>query len=1388
MQKIQNPDNQSPHYIIAIGASAGGLEAIHEFFDNMPYSGSISFVIIQHLSPNYKSLLVELVARHTEMQVVEAGHNTEVKKGFIYVIPNNKVLMIADGRLMLGEKHFEKAPNTAIDLFLKSLAEDQGAKGIAVILSGTGTDGTRGAKAIKEAGGLVLVQDPLSAKFDGMPNSAIEAGHADFILIPELMPEEIFTYIKEEPVQHAKNGCPTEQNLPEVLDIVLNHYGHDFHNYKSPTLLRRIMHRMSSIGKKNFNEYLEFLRTDSKECGFLGNEFLIGVTRFFRDKAAFAILQNDILRRLIKEKEEGAVLKVWVTACSTGQEAYSIAIAIAEAQLAVGKILDVKIFATDIDNSAIDEAAKGSYPEAAVAEIEPQLIQKYFTRQDGIVTVNSKIRKQIVFARQNILKDPPFIKNDLVSCRNMLIYMNPILQRQVFGKLQFGLNVGGYLFLGPSEVPGSIKENLEEVNGKWKLYKKVKEAVPNTAERYAAGYSISTYNTVKSNSHSDTQKEALHDDFQEILTEEYGFAAVYIDEACEIKEGVGDFRRYLSLPEKIGSLNVLKMVGAEVSAALNTAIRKARAEGRKITLNHTRIREGGTEKFINLYVKPTIGAYTIIVFAESHKALQKLPLDLLPQQHDDTAAYISELEEELKEAHINLQMASESMDTTNEELQSTNEELLSSNEELQSSNEELQSLNEELHTLNTEHQLRINELIDLNDDLNNYFRSTQIGQVFVDRDLRIRKFNPTAVQMINLIESDIGRPIEHISTNIRHSDLLENIRSVIREQKVVEKEIVLHNGAICLMRIQPYLRQDGKIDGIVMTFIDMTATKELDNIIKGVFNASLNAIMVFRSVRNGESVLEDFDYIAGNKAAALFLHRNEENFLYVSLKKELPGLMKHGLFKKFTHVVEKNIPLHMETAFEWEGVTQWYEVLATKMMDGFVVTFTNITEKKSAEEKIRKNYRELVKVKENLKALNAGLEEKAQELKNKNGELQQLIQEFTFVTDFMPQMVWATGADGYHDFFNKGWYNFTGLTYEQTNTEGWSLVLHPDDYERTLHIWHESLRSGKPYQVEYRMRRHDGLYFWFLARALPLRNEHGTIVKWFGTCTDINDQKTANDSLEQKVAERTQELQKINYELEISNTELLQFASVASHDLKEPLRKIQIFGSVLKNKYAPQLDENVVHYLDRIIDSSARMTCLINDLLNFSRISAVSLFEITDMNAIVLDVLQDLELLIKEKEAVIDTDTLPLMEVMPGLMRQAFQNIISNALKFTRSNVVPFIKIACARVDACTQDAVEKNDGAFYAISIKDNGIGFDEQYAGKIFLIFEHLHSREKYEGTGIGLAIAKKIIEKHNGLIYAKSEDGTGATFTMILPMHQHQTGKHSIAVKHQIMQQSN
>jgi two-component system, chemotaxis family, CheB/CheR fusion protein len=1502
--------NDQDHYIIAIGASAGGLEAIHEFFDNMPAGGNFSFVIIQHLSADYKSLLVELVSKHTKMKVFEAKHDTKLEPDCVYVIPNDKLLKIKDCRIQLSEKHFEKSPNTAIDTFLKSLADDQGSKAIAVILSGTGTDGTRGIEAIQQNGGMILVQDPSSAKFDGMPNSAIAAGYADFILSPEMMPEEIINYAKEKPTRQVLNSRPDEAALPEVMNLIHQHCGFDFHNYKTPTIIRRIMRRMNQMGKKKFSEYIEVLRTDAEECKILGKEFLIGVTKFFRDSAAFEIFENEVLPDVVRNKNDNEILKVWVTACSTGQEAYSIAIMINEQLRRVHKMPEVKIFATDIDIEAVEYASKGVYPAAALADMDPMLVQRYFEKQGQNYSIIPLIRKQIVFAKHNIIKDPPFIKNDIVTCRNMLIYMNNVLQRKVLSTLQYSLNTGGYLFLGPSEIPVTIAATLAEVSNKWKIYRKTgneKFFQPH----YDTTHSLKSTTEIRSVREQATAKE-LAEDFKSTLTEEFRYAAVYIDRNYEIKEAVGDFRYYLSLPQKIMSLNVLKMVTQEVSIALNTALRRVAKEGKKVTLNHIRMKNGNEDRHVNIYVKPAASndGYFLIVFGESHETVfSKIPsTDILLPKDVQAGTYISELEDELKETRLNLQMAVESLETTNEELQSSNEELLSANEELQSSNEELQSLNEELHTLNTEHQLRIKELVELNDDLNNYFSSTEIGQVFVDRNLYIRKFNPAAVSLVNLIESDIGRPIRHISNNIKDESLSDDIQHVISTGSNIEKEVKISGDRIVLMRILPYVRQDKNVDGVVITFFDVTEFKELNSIVRSVFDSSLSAIVAFKSIRNNQNEIVDLKILAGNHATDKLFDKPSNDYINKSLLEEFPELLSPSVFRKCIEVIENDVPLHTEVKIDINKEPVWFELVACRMLDGVVITLTNINDKKLNEDKLRRNYHELMQARETLKVLNTNLEEQvakrtgelatseerfrlianaandivwdwdlnsdqvwwsdnyyrifgfsptnpevktadfwmklihpedlpiikdkvekaihdhatwaaryrvkkhdgsfaiisakgsviqdesgkayrmvgamtditfAEEagikLQQKNDELQRLIDEFKFVTDFMPQLVWATRPDGYHDFYNQRWYDYTGLTYEETKDKGWAEVLHPDDSERAWKVWSHSLQTGDPYEIEYRFRRHDGVYRWFLGRALPLKDDNGNIVKWFGTCTDIHDQRIMNDLLEQKVDERTRELVTANKELEVMNTELMQFASVASHDLKEPLRKIHIFGNIIKDRYLNEND-GAADYMNRIINSSSRMTKLINDLLAYSRLSATHFFESIDLDKIIHEVISDLELLIQEKKAKVDIGKLPVIDAVPGQLRQVLQNIISNSLKFTHPGRIPHISVKSDTVNSCSFDALPVEKGNHCRITIRDNGIGFDEQYAGKIFTIFQRLHSREQYEGTGIGLAITKKIIDRHNGIIMAKSKEDEGTTFIIVLPLTHSKDQVHS------------
>lgn len=1493
---------QSPGlFVVALGASAGGLEAIHEFFDHTPHSDNVCFVIIQHLSSDHKSLLVELVAKHTHMQVLEARHGAEVGPGCVYVIPNDKLLSIAGGKLQLREKEQERGPNLAIDHFLFSLANDAGESAIALILSGTGSDGMRGGAAIRDRGGLVLVQDPATAKFDGMPLSAIQAGIADAVLQPSAMAAAIYSHLEQMGGESAQ--APISQtDLSNILSAVHESTGYDFRQYKQATILRRISRRMANTRTGSLAQYAMLLQENREEPKQLAREFFIGVTSFFRDQDAFQVLREDILPSIFENKEPGEPIKIWVTACSTGQEAYSLAIMVSEYQREKGLNREVKIFATDVDERAIEVAAKGRYPSESVKALPQHIRDQYFISQDGVVIITPQIRKQIVFAKHNILKDPPFIRNDLVTCRNLLIYLNAKLQEGVMGTLYFSLLQGGYLFLGPSENPSVLSPELEEVNARWKVYRK-KGGSTRYQHHNDGRYARRNNNSAELRQQKAPLVSPLGADFAKSLADDFGFAAIYVNEQYEVKEVLGDFRRYLSLPEKLVNLNILRMVPVELSGMLSSAFRRVAREKTKLVFRNTRINVEGTLKSYHITVHPPAEStnYIMVVLGEMNTT-ESRNSEGNPLLHRDE--YVQELEEELKETRLNLQMAVEGLETTNEELQSANEELQSANEELQSSNEELQSLNEELHTLNTEHQVRIRELKQLNDDLDNYFRSTEIGQIFLDGQLNIRKFNPAATQMVNVIESDIGRPIGNISTNIRYADLQQEIEAVVRSGTTLEKEVELTNGTCCLLKILPYLRYDKQRDGVVVSFVDITAIRNLDTIIKGVFDTITSGLLVFEAQREGNQI-KDFRCSAANNAASELVLGSNKSLQGQLLNKDLHKLQALRLEDKLKQVVNAGKQLRMEVCLPVNQGLQWFNLVVNKLNDGLIMAFTNITSLKESEEKLRTNYNELLRTKESLKELNASLEQKVQDrtrelsaseerfrlvagatndaiwdwefaenriwwsdsfyalfgygkddlsvhtaqhrmeqihpddrqavqkgiygvinsgglmwsqeyrfrrkdgtyavildrgtvmqdewgvpyrmlgammdittnsanrqlLEEKNAALEKLIREFSFVTDFMPQMVWASTPDGYHDFFNRQWYAYTGLSFEETKADGWSLILHPEDLDRTWKVWQHSLQTGTIYETEYRMRRHDGVYRWFLARALPMRDQEGVVVKWFGTCTDIHDQKTANDLLEQKVQERTRDLQQSNSELEVSNNELMQFASIASHDLKEPLRKIHIFSSIVRDRYHPEDGTPVADYLDRIIRASARMTRLINDLLDYSRLSADSLFQPTDLDLLVKDVLHDIELAIADKKAVVQVSGLPVIDAIPGQLRQIFQNLISNAIKFSRDGVQPEISIKGEIINQPVGTNSLDPNGRYCRLTIKDNGIGFDDQYAQKIFVIFQRLHSRESYEGTGIGLAIARKIVERHGGVISASGVDGAGAEFTILLPMKQEQ-----------------
>ncbi|RYF87935.1 MAG: hypothetical protein EOO03_09545 [Chitinophagaceae bacterium] len=471
-------------YTIGIGASAGGLEALQELFDYMPPDTGHSFVVVQHLSPDHKSLLGELLAKHTLMRVHEAEDECALEPNSIYIIPNKKLITVKNGRLMLEEKLRNRVPNDAIDIFFESLAEDKKDKAGAIVLSGTGTDGSRGIEAIKREGGFVVVQEPSSAAFDGMPNSALATGLADMVLPPEMIPEEVLEYIKESPLakSYRISNQKDEAILKDILHTMNTLIGQDFSNYKRPTLFRRLVKRMSEVGINTLEEYRLYLNNNIEEIKILGREFLINVTKFFRDEAAFNLLRTQVIPNIFqKNKNLDQPIKVWSMACSSGEEAYSLAILFQEYIEKHNSPAQVKIFATDVDTDALNTASKGLYPTSIAKDIEPALLQKYFIEEDGAYRISPGIRKMVVFANHNILKDPPFSKLDLISCRNMLIYLDGYLQSKILSKFYFAMGVGSYLFLGPSENIGNLSPAMEEVNRKWKIFRCISKS--NTVER-----------------------------------------------------------------------------------------------------------------------------------------------------------------------------------------------------------------------------------------------------------------------------------------------------------------------------------------------------------------------------------------------------------------------------------------------------------------------------------------------------------------------------------------------------------------------------------------------------------------------------------------------------------------------------------------------------------------------------------------------------------------------------------------------------------------------------------------------------------------------------------------------------------------------------------------
>jgi two-component system, chemotaxis family, CheB/CheR fusion protein len=914
--------SRPPTHYVGIGASAGGLEAIESFFTNMPARSNLAFIVVQHLSPDYKSLMVELLSKKTEMKVNRAEEGMEVKPGNVYLIPPKKNLSIFHGKLLLKDRSDHEGISLPIDIFLQSLAEDQGSRAIAIILSGTGSDGARGVRAIKEHNGMVMVQDEQTAKFDGMPRAAISTGTADFILPPDRMPHELLAYIAHPYISGEK---PADALL-EDADALTRLFAElraktkvDFTYYKPSTISRRIERRMSINQINNFDDYVRYLQHYPGEVMALYRELLIGVTSFFRDPDAMEELRSRILPGLV-ERAQNREVRCWVAGCSSGEEAYTLAILFREVMAEHELNRDVKIFATDVDRDAILRASNGMYPESIAADLTPRILGKYFYHREDSYQVTRTIREMVVFAQHNLVNDPPFTNIDLVSCRNLLIYLQPVLQVKALEMFNFSLNRKGCLFLGNSETVGDLTDYFKPLHQRFRIYEsRGRNQSLHHDELQVSGRGQGRYQFKRSAAGYRTGRDrdgdgelSLLRQYLVVAAERYLPLSVIVNEQLEVIHIVGNTEGYFSVPSGPAEYNITKLAARELAIPLATGIQKVFRTGEEISYSNVRIQHRGEKRSLRMHLallpqrksqEPLVAVFLEDSGRESSPVREGAEVYDL---NEDAQQRIRDLEQELQFSQENLQATIEELETSNEELQATNEELLASNEELQSTNEELQSTNEELYTVNAEHQKRIIELTELSNDVDNLMTSSGIGTLIIDENLEIRKYSPEIAKIFHILEKDIGRPFTHISHRLADFDPLAAVGQVQRTNEPLETHVETRDGRWYLTRILPYHIGPETYSGVVLTFVDITELRTVRNDLRRselvAHDLSENipvGLLVYRLDESDRFVLE-----SGNPEAERLIGFAIGDWLGSRFEDIWPASEQHDFIDCFKKVVE----------------------------------------------------------------------------------------------------------------------------------------------------------------------------------------------------------------------------------------------------------------------------------------------------------------------------------------------------------------------------------------------------------------------------------------------------------------------------------------------------
>ncbi|ACY17130.1 chemotaxis protein CheB [Haliangium ochraceum] len=1299
--------SQRPSHVVGIGASAGGLEPLQQFFEHLPAKSGMAFVVVQHLSPNYKSFMAELLAKQTVLPIESTKDGAPLLPDHVYLLPPNKSMQVKNWVLQVEPRDLSARPPKPIDTFLHSLAEDAGRRAIAVILSGSGSDGARGALSVHHAGGLVIAQSETTAAFDSMPRSAIEIGAVDLTLAPDQIPLAVANHAGiAVDATRLPAPVPLLDATSQIFALLRERHQVDFTHYKTTTIWRRINRRLQ-FKSMSLDDYMTELSENSAELDKLYRDLLVEVTSFFRDPGVFAELRACI-DRLIAELPENEEFRAWVAGCATGQEAYTVAILVREAFRAAGRPVSAKIFATDVHTTSLDQASVGIYTEDNLQSLPEQFRHDYFVQRDDHYQVSNDLRSILVFAPHNVIRDAPFTRLHLVSCRNLLIYLQPVAQKKALSLLHFGLRVGGVLLLGPSESPGEFTDCFDVVSENSRIYFKNKEKRLMASLPAAPQSPRLSSNTRPLNSRHETRLQRA----RELLLERSP-PAVLLDGHRDITHTLNGGSHYLSQREGRASLHILDLIHPDFKLSLprlldSVAETQESASAAPIPF----ATDGETQRMVLSVLPVTANEELNYLLIFETVVTNDVPVSRQPPGPEVQSERHQWVERELEETKAKLQATIEQMDANTEELQATNEELTAANEELQSTNEELHSLNEELFTVNSEHQAKIQELSELTHDMDHLLESTEVHTIFLDRELRVRRFTPKVGDAFNFLPRDRGRSIEDFTHNLGYKDIPVDLARVLETGKSIDREVTGPEDKIYLLRLRPYCGDDQTINGVVLTLIDISELKHAEKDMRlseqryrALVRASADMLWITNASGAFAEPQPEWERYTGQS------WESHQGFGWLQAihpddRDDIQGIWRHAVAIGSVYSAEGRL---------WSVKHRQYRrfhVRAAPLRgdDGeireWVGNVADVQARWSAERELRRKETQLASIMRNASA-------------------------FIYLKD----------EKGRYLATNQRFATWLGRSSEEIHgcTD---FDIFPTETAERMRLGDKLAMSGELFHEDEEIE-YEGREVTWLTTKFPVKDEDGATEGVAGISTDITERTLAEGRREIELERRD------------------RFLAMLSHELRNPLAGITSAVGVLSLAGKEKLPPPALRAFEVLKRQTSHMAHLLDDLLDVTRFVRDRL----SLHRVLLDLREVVEAAVTLVTERAQTKNITLSLELPPMpvplhgdalrLQQVIVNLLTNAVKFTPAG---------GRVGVVLVSTDSEN-----VLTVEDSGVGMSDAELERAFeLFYQGDESLDRPDsGMGVGLALVRRLVLMHEGEVSAASPGpNQGCVFTVRLP----------------------